>query len=154
MATTDQDLAGLVYFARRLREETYGCGTWDEPGIVAAVAEMKNWTLEVALEQILRRATDPEARTPKAILHKVSSASLPSEKPKYGGPVKAADECPLHIGQPRPPHCATCATDDVRAYTDDLPAACAGADVANPGLAQRLAAITNPPEEAANVVPE
>ena len=135
---TDQDRKGLVYFVRRLREETHGCGPWDEPGIVAAIDEMRRWNLEVALEQVLRRATDPEARTPKAMLHRMTSAALPSEKPKYAGPLKAHEECPLHIGQPLQPFCATCATDAVDAYSDaetpDLPPL----DQVNPSLAQRL----------------
>lgn len=139
---TEQDLAGLAYFARRLREETHGCGLWDPPGIKAAVDEMRNWNLEVALEQILRRATDPDARTPKAMLHRVTSAALPSEKPKYAGPVKPADECPKHIGQPRPPHCATCATDAVDAYSDHETPELPPLDEVNPGLAQRLKALT------------
>lgn len=108
--TTDQDLAGLVYFARRLREETYGCATWDEPGIVPAVAEMKGWNLATALEQVLRRGTDPDARTPKAMLHEMASARLPSETPKYGPPPKP-EECPKHVGQSRPPFCGPCAVD-------------------------------------------
>lgn len=116
---TDQDLPVLVALARRLRQETYGCGEWQEPGIVVAVRDMVGWNYATAVEQILRRATDPDARTPKAMLHQMASAQLPSEKPQYAGPVKPHDECPRHIGQPRPPHCGPCATDHVDAYSDE-----------------------------------
>lgn len=145
----DQDLGALVHLARRLREETYGCGPWDEPGVAKAVADMKTWNLEVAVEQILRRATDPDARTPKAMLHRSSSARLPSEKPKYAGPVKRTEECPLHMGQPKPPYCPSCATDPVDAYSDhetpDLPPL----DAVNPRLAQRIAERIEPKEGSA-----
>lgn len=136
------DVPMLTELARRLREETHGCGPWDPAGIAKVITEMRTWNLEVVVEQILRRATDPDARTPKAMLHHASSAPLPSQKPKYAGPLKAADECPKHIGQPRPPHCATCATDKVDAYSDhetpDLPPL----EQVNPNLAQRLKALT------------
>jgi len=110
---TDQDIPWLVHGVKRLREQTYGCGKWDDAGIVAAVSGMRGWNFPTAVEQILRRATDPEARTPKALLHKVSSAVLPSEKRTQGGPPKRTEECPVHIGQPRPPFCGPCNTDDL-----------------------------------------
>lgn len=151
---TDQDVPTLVALAKRLRQETYGCGEWQEPGIVATVRDMVGWNYATAVEQILRRAADPEARTPKAMLHRMTSAALPSEKPKYAGPLKAVDECPLHIGQPRPPHCATCATDAVDAYSDHEPPDLPPLTEVNPRLAQRIKALTLYAEEDADVVPE
>ena len=136
------DVPMLVELACRLREETHGCGTWDRPGVAAQITSMRTWNLEVVVEQILRRCTDPEARTPAALLHKISSP-LPSERPKARPqPPKKAEECPLHMGQPKPPYCASCATDAVDAYSDhdtpDLPPL----EEKNPRLAARLKALT------------
>lgn len=138
---TDLDAKGLVYFARRLREETHGCSEWQEPGIVAAVAEMKGWNLATALEQVLRRATDPGARTPKAMLHSMASAPLPSQRPKGDGPPPQTEECPKHLGQSMPPFCGPCNVEAFGAETPPSPNLLA-VEKANPALAARLKALT------------
>jgi len=115
---TDQDIPSLVHTVRRLRETTYGCGKWDDAGIVIALRGMLGWNFATAHEQILRRATDPEARTPKAMLHTVSSALLPSERPKYGGPAPQRESCPKHPGQSMPPFCGLCNVDRYGAEPD------------------------------------
>lgn len=68
MPVTDRDIAGLVYFARRLRDETYGCKTWDEHGTdVIFAREYAGKNLRIALEEVIAHACDPTAKTPAAI---------------------------------------------------------------------------------------
>lgn len=135
---TEQDLGALAYLARRLREETHGCAPWDEPGIKPAVNEMRNWNLATAVEQVLRRGTDPEARTPKAMLHPSSSARLPSEKPN-AGPPPVRQECPKHVGQDRPPFCSVCASEPYAQQVPEVDPGIPPVTAVNPNLAKRLA---------------
>lgn len=98
---TERDLGALTYLAGRLREETHGCAAWDQRGVEVKVAEFRNQNLAIALEQILRHATDPEAKTPGA-LHRQFSPPMPSEREpgKRGNPHRGEEgECELHAGQ-------------------------------------------------------
>jgi hypothetical protein len=118
--TTDRDLAALTYLAGRLRVETYGCGPWDQRGLEVKVAEFKNQNLTIVVEQILRHATDPEAKTPGA-LHRKFSPPMPSERePRKRGNPRAGDEgeCSVHLGQ-WADNCAGCRTNSLVGDDDD-----------------------------------
>lgn len=118
MSTNDRDLAALTYLAGRLRSETYGCGAWDQRGLEVKVAEFKGMQLAVVVEQILRHATDPEAKTPGA-LHRKFSPPTPSEKaPTKRGNPHRDQECSHHPGQ-WPDNCAGCKTESIAAYYDE-----------------------------------
>ena len=67
MSTTEQDARALAYLAGRLREDTYGAGKWDAPGIWAEVSALIGQNLSVAIERVCRHAADPDAKTPGAI---------------------------------------------------------------------------------------
>lgn len=97
MPVTDEDVRMLVRLACRLRKETHGCREWDEIGVAKYVAQMKTWNLEVVVEQVLRRGTDPEARTPATLLHKFASP-LPSERPKTAPRNPRPREACVHCG--------------------------------------------------------
>lgn len=107
------DVPMLTRLACRLREETMGCGPWDELGVSKYVAEMKSWNFETVVEQILRKGTDPDARTPATLL-KRGMSPLPSERPggRYGGPPRKHEECHLHPGQ-RAANCGGCRADQL-----------------------------------------
>jgi hypothetical protein len=96
LAMSDRDAPSLIHLACRLRKETYGCREWDAVGVAKYVGEMRaqGWSLAAALEQVLRRATDPTAKTPAALLHKISSP-LPSERgPEPFRPPRKDEACP------------------------------------------------------------
>lgn len=117
MSTNDRDLAALTYLAGRLRTETYGCGPWDQRGIEVKVAEFRNQNLAIVLEQILRHATDPDAKTPGA-LHRKFSPPMPSDRePTKRGNPRRDQECPKHPGQ-WPDNCAGCKLGDLPGYGD------------------------------------
>ena len=65
--TTERDAQALAYLAKRLREETYGAGPWDDAGIWAVIKPLVGRNLAIAIEQVTRHAADPEAKTPGAI---------------------------------------------------------------------------------------
>ena len=67
MSLTDQDARALIHLARRLRQDTYGAGPWDQPGIEAEVFKLVGQDLAVSIERVVRHAADPTARTPGAI---------------------------------------------------------------------------------------
>lgn len=67
MTTTDQDARALTYLARRLRDDTYGCGKWDENGTYAEVSKLVGQNLAVTIERVVAHACDPAAKTPGAI---------------------------------------------------------------------------------------
>jgi hypothetical protein len=138
--TNDQDARALTYLARRLRTETHGCREWDEAGTYAKVSELTGQNLALTIERVLCHATDPEAKTPGAILRNFTPPK-PSQREtaKRGNPHRD-EECREHPGQ-WPDTCASCKTEayDPHAETSpDVPSAA----VVNPNLAQRLAAYT------------
>ena len=67
MTTTEQDARALAYLAGRLREDTYGAGKWDAPGIWTEVSALIGQNLAVTIERVCRHAADPDAKTPGAI---------------------------------------------------------------------------------------
>lgn len=68
MPVTDQDLRCLTYLARRLRDDTQGCGPWDDAGTFSSFkTALANQNLLIATQRVLAHATDPEAKTPGAI---------------------------------------------------------------------------------------
>lgn len=83
MPTSDRDLQGLTYFARRLREDTHGCAPWDDSGTYAVFkTELAGTNLLIALERVIGHATDPEARTPGAIKRPFTPEPVKTEPPK------------------------------------------------------------------------
>ena len=67
MPTTEQDARALAFLAKRLRDETYGAGTWDDPGIWTECRALIGSNLAIAIERVTRHAADPNAKTPGAI---------------------------------------------------------------------------------------
>jgi hypothetical protein len=67
MTTTTRDAQALTYLATRLREETHGCGKWDQNGTYSVISELVGLSLTDTLNRIIGHALDPEARTPGAI---------------------------------------------------------------------------------------
>lgn len=112
--TTDRDIQALVYLTRRLREETYGAGKWDEAGIVVKLAELRGQNLASVVERILCHATDTEARTPGALLRPFLPPK-PSERPKGAVQPPTKREACTRCGQSQPCHC----TREDRAMTDE-----------------------------------
>ena len=113
MGATDRDLQALTYLARRLREDTYGCGKWDDAGTFAVLkSELGGTNLADAITRVVGHATDPEARTPGAI--KRPFTPEPTTR-QYPHPIKATDQCPRHPGQ-RAGNCGGCRAD---AMADD-----------------------------------
>lgn len=140
MPTTERDIQALTYLAMRLRAETPGARTWDEPGTATVFAAMKGHNLAISVERVLKHATDPEARTPGAINRTFTPKR--DQHPRGAFPPKSGEECADHVGQLPPPYCAVHANDDVRAWydTDDDPEPLA---VPNPAAAIR-ARLRNP----------
>ncbi|RNL66268.1 hypothetical protein EFK50_01175 [Nocardioides marmoriginsengisoli] len=68
MAVNDRDISALVHLACRIREDTYGCGTWDRQGIhTVFTRELTGMHLMTAIEIVVAHASDPDAKTPAAI---------------------------------------------------------------------------------------
>lgn len=117
MAVTKRDIPWLVYGAQRLREETYGCKTWDKQGTdVIFARELVGMNFQHAVELVVAHAVDPDAKTPASIKRPFKPDTTTARK--RSGPPKKAEECPHHAGQFPPPHCGPCATEAVPAYYD------------------------------------
>lgn len=115
--TNDRDIQALTYLVRRLREETYGAGQWDEAGIVVKLTELRGQNLASVVERALCHATDPEAKTPGALLRPFLPPK-PSERPKgHPHPPTKAEAC-RRCGQAQPCHCTR---EDRAATYDDEP---------------------------------
>lgn len=67
MSLNEQDARALIHLAKRLRQDTYGAGTWDQPGVEAEVLRLVGQDLAISIERVTRHAADPTARTPGAI---------------------------------------------------------------------------------------
>lgn len=94
MPLTDQDARALTFLARRLRTETHGCREWDDAGTYAKIAELIGQNLALSIERVLCHSTDPEAKTPGAILRPFTPPK-PSDQPKAAArPLKRDEQCP------------------------------------------------------------
>lgn len=67
MTTTIRDAQALTYLATRLREETHGCGKWDQNGTYSIISELVGFNLADTIHRVVGHALDAEARTPGAI---------------------------------------------------------------------------------------
>lgn len=67
MPTTDQQRRALTYLTRTLRDDTYGAGPWDEPGIMAALTRVRGLDIGTVAMAAMRAAADPTIKTPAMI---------------------------------------------------------------------------------------
>lgn len=81
MPMNDQDARALTYLAGRIRQDTYGANTWDEPGIFAVISELAGQSLALTIERVARHAADPGAKTPGAIRRPFIPDAQGSERP-------------------------------------------------------------------------
>lgn len=139
MTTTDQDARALTYLARRLREETHGCREWDEIGTWAKVRELIGQNLALSMERVMCHATDPEAKTPGAILRPFVPAKPSERDPEPFRNPKADEACKTCNGW----GCAPSRCSRERAVTEEPPSPLLPpvTDV-SPRLADRLAKYT------------
>jgi hypothetical protein len=93
MPTDKRDAQALAYLARRLRAETRGCREWDDAGTYAKVSELIGQNLALAVERVLCHATDPEAKTPGAILRNFTPPRPSTKDPDRFRPPKRDEAC-------------------------------------------------------------
>jgi hypothetical protein len=109
MTTTTRDAQALTYLAVRLREDTYGCGKWDQNGTYAVISELVGMNLAETIRRVVGHALDPEARTPGAIKRPFVPAKAEDPKaPRF--PAKAGEDCRWHKGE-HAHACRSCAAD-------------------------------------------
>lgn len=136
--TTDQDARALTYLARRLRDETHGCASWDEAGTWAVVRTLIGQNLALTIERVTRHAIDPEAKTPGAIKRPFTPPAASAVAPKRGNP-KVGEGCKQHPGQ-WPDNCGECRAAPGVSYGERAGVAERNPPIedVNPRLAQRL----------------
>ena len=103
MTTTTRDAQALTYLATRLRDETHGCGKWDQSGTYAVIGELVGLNLADTLHRIVGHALDPEARTPGAI----KRPFVPKVEKPTTGPLRPDEAC-RNCGRPKHPANADC----------------------------------------------
>ena len=109
MTTTTRDAQALTYLATRLRDETHGCGKWDQNGTYSVIAELVGLNLADTIRRVIAHALDPEARTPGAI--KRPFVPKVPETPGARFPARAGiNECRYHPGE-HATACRACAAD-------------------------------------------
>lgn len=109
MTTTTRDAQALTYLAARLREETHGCGKWDQNGTYSVIAELVGQSLPDVTRRVIGHASDPEARTPGAIKRPfVPKAADDPKAPRF--PAKPGEDCRYHPGE-HAHLCRACAAD-------------------------------------------
>lgn len=116
MPTTDRDIALFVEISYRLREETYGCGTWDRAGIHAVISKFKNHSFVETLDRVVGHSLDPKAQTPGAMQRPFIPTPAVTT-PERRQPVKAGQDCRLHVGE-HAHACRLCAVDHI-AHPED-----------------------------------
>lgn len=124
MTTTTRDAQALTYLATRLRDETHGCGKWDQNGTYAVISELVGMNLAETIRRVVAHALDPEARTPGAIKRPFVPKTTEDPKgPRF--PAKPGEECRYHPGE-HAHACRACAADrlakDPEARTPERPA--------------------------------
>lgn len=107
MTTTTRDAQALTYVACRLRDETHGCGKWDQNGTYAVISEFVGLNFDDTLHRVIGHALDPEARTPGAI--KRPFVPKRHDEPARPGPLKADEAC-RNCGRRIHPAAADCDT--------------------------------------------
>ncbi|WP_374457732.1 hypothetical protein [Nocardioides sp.] len=97
MTFTQRDAQALTYLATRLREDTPGCGKWDQNGTYAVLAELRGQSLSEVVHRVVGHALDPEARTPGSIRRPF----IPKRdtEPARRQPAKAGEDCKRHPGE-------------------------------------------------------
>jgi hypothetical protein len=91
------DAQALTWLARRLREDTHGCGPWDSAGTYAVITELVGQNLAETVHRVVGHALDPEARTPGAIRRPFIPKRI--EEPGRRQPAKAGEDCKRHPGE-------------------------------------------------------
>lgn len=97
MTVSKGDAQALTWLARRLREDTHGCGPWDPAGTYAVIAELVGQNLAETVHRVIGHALDPEARTPGSIRR-----PFVPKRDSEGGrrtPAKAGEDCKRHPGE-------------------------------------------------------
>lgn len=144
MPLDDQELRALAFLALRVRKATFGCGPWDEAGLMANLRKVANRNLHMTIEHVLRHAADPNAKSPGVL---AGSYTPPAPKAERFRPLKASEQCRRCGGQRG---ACGCQLEDLAVdahepdETPDLPPL----DQVNPRLAQRLAEHLDPKEDA------
>lgn len=99
MTLSKGDAQALTWIARRLREDTHGCGPWDPAGTYAVIVdELLGHNLAESVHRVIGHALDPEARTPGSI----KRPFVPKrDEPTTGRvkPAKAGEDCKRHPGE-------------------------------------------------------
>lgn len=98
MTVSKGDAQALTWIARRLREDTHGCGPWDPAGTYAVISELVGQSLAETVHRVIGHALDPEARTPGSIRRPF----IPKRDEPTGGrvkPAKAGEDCKRHPGE-------------------------------------------------------
>ncbi len=107
MPVTARDAQALTYLAQRLRDDTPGCGKWDENGTNAVISRLLGQNLALTVERVVRHACDATARTPGAI-DRPFLPDLPAPGPRH--PASVGQDCPAHPGE-YADACRSCAAD-------------------------------------------
>ena len=89
MTTTTRDAQALTYLATRIREDTHGCGKWDQNGTYAVIAELVGQNLPDVIRRVIGHASDPNARTPGAI----KRPFVPKVEAPRAGPLRPDEAC-------------------------------------------------------------
>jgi hypothetical protein len=117
MTVTKGDVQALTWLARRLREDTHGCGQWDAAGTYAVISEHLGHNLAETLHCVIGHALDPEARTPGSIRRPFIPKRV--EEPGRRQPAKAGEDCKRHPGE-YVGSCRACNVDHLDAPTDPV----------------------------------
>lgn len=117
MTTTTRDAQALTYLATRLRDETHGCGKWDQNGTYAVIGELVGQSLAETIHRVVGHALDPEARTPGAI--KRPFVPKQPDAPGHRKPAKAGEDCRIHPGE-YVGSCRSCAVDALQHPQDPV----------------------------------
>lgn len=117
MTFTQRDAQALTYLATRLREDTRGCGKWDQNGTYAVLAELRGQSLAEVVHRVIGHAVDPEARTPGAIRRPFVPKR--DTEPARRQPAKAGEDCKCHPGE-YVGSCRACAVEILDAPTDPV----------------------------------
>jgi hypothetical protein len=74
MSLDEQDIRALTFIATRLRPAHSPHAAWDEAGIAACIAKVRQFSLAEVARAVINAASDPTAKTPGLIADMTSSA--------------------------------------------------------------------------------
>lgn len=117
MTVNRSDAQLLTALACRLREETHGCGKWDNAGTYSVIRELIGQNYAETLHRVIGHAMDAEARTPGAIKRPFVPKRV--EEPGRRQPAKAGEDCRLHPGE-YVGSCRPCAVDQLEHPEDPV----------------------------------